>query len=126
LKEKQHGNSLGERMNNAFNNVFEKKYSKAIIIGTDCPALTEKVINDAFEKLNNYDVVIGPANDGGYYLLGMKKLHQQLFKNINWSTETVFDATINICNNLNLSYCLLPVLNDVDEEKDLQHLKLLQ
>jgi rSAM/selenodomain-associated transferase 1 len=124
-KELQHGNDLGERMLNAFYKVFKSNTNKAIIIGTDCPQLTTTIIEEAFESLKEFDVVIGPAADGGYYLLGMKEPHTQLFSNIQWSTDTVLEATLNLCKQLNLYYLLLPVLNDIDEEKDLQYLNFL-
>jgi rSAM/selenodomain-associated transferase 1 len=122
-KQLQHGNDLGERMMNAFQNVFQNDYSCAIIIGTDCPELDEKMVMNAFEVLDKYDVVIGPSADGGYYLLGMKTMHEQLFKNIQWSTNIVLQTTSERCNANNLSYFLLKELHDVDEENDLQYLK---
>ncbi len=121
LKAKQKGSTLGERMSNAFTEVFRMGYSKAVMIGSDCPGLTEEIINEAYKQLDKKDIVIGPAYDGGYYSLAMKVNHQQLFENIQWSTNTVLDATIAICAHLNLSYHLLPVLHDIDEEKDLEH-----
>ena len=124
-KQLQVGNDLGERMLNAFEFSFQKSNGKAIIIGCDCPQLTTQIINHAFEQLDNCDVIIGPAEDGGYYLLGMKKLHEQLFANIEWSTNKVLTATIKRCNENKLSYNLLPTLNDVDEENDLQYMNTL-
>lgn len=123
LKAKQRGTDLGERMTNAFNDVFQQGYTKAVIIGTDCPSLNEHIIHDAFEDLNNNDVVIGPAFDGGYYLLGMKEPHPYLFKNVEWSTPAVFETTIAKCTSLHLKSFILPRLHDIDEEKDLVHLK---
>jgi rSAM/selenodomain-associated transferase 1 len=123
LKTKQRGTDLGERMMNAFYDIFQHGYFKAVIIGTDCATLNADLIINAFEQLNNQDVVIGPSLDGGYYLLGMKILHQTLFENIAWSTGTVFDTTLAACNYSGLSYYLLPALNDVDEEKDLEDLR---
>ncbi len=122
-KQIQMGNDLGERMQNAFAYAFKKGYNQIVIIGTDCPDLNAALIMDAFAYLNNHDVVIGPAEDGGYYLLGMKTHYTVLFQNIIWSTGDVFDETIAICKNSKISYSLLPVLHDVDEEKDLIHLK---
>ncbi len=119
-KAAQQGNDLGERMMNAFKDAFAAATDRAVIIGTDCFEIDRHIIEHAFKQLNEHDIVIGPAMDGGYYLLGIKSLHQPLFENIPWSTETVFEATITVCNHLNLSYFLLPVLNDVDEEKDLK------
>jgi hypothetical protein len=118
-KEIQRGNELGERMKNAFITAFEKKYEKVIIVGTDCPELNKNILEQAFIQLNDYDLVIGPAKDGGYYLLGMKKMHSFLFENMSWSTSKVFNDTIVVCNNNQLNYFLLPELSDLDEEKDL-------
>ena len=72
-KEIQEGNDLGERMKNAFKSLFTAGYKNAIIIGTDCPGINKNILQNAFLKLNHSDIVIGPSNDGGYYLLGMKK-----------------------------------------------------
>jgi len=123
LKAKQHGKDLGEKMMNAFKEMFFKGYAKAVIIGTDCPSLNEYIIVEAFERLNEKDIVIGPACDGGYYLLGMKKLYPHLFENIDWSTPHVLNETLYACNKNDLDYFLLPALPDIDEEKDLIHLK---
>jgi len=123
-KELQQGNDLGERMKNAFSSIFQKGYDKAVIIGTDCPGLNAGIIMNTFAYLNLHDIAIGPAEDGGYYLLGMKQLYPGLFKNIKWSTNSVLGETISKCTALQLDYSLLPVLNDIDEEKDLQEFKL--
>lgn len=124
-KQVQIGNDLGERMMNAFNLAFKHNYKQIIIIGTDCAELNDDIINKAFVELNKYDVIIGPASDGGYYLLGIKEMHKQLFENIKWSTSRVFDETIGCCNNIGLKYYLLPTLHDVDEEKDLPYMKAI-
>ncbi|MDQ2751704.1 MAG: TIGR04282 family arsenosugar biosynthesis glycosyltransferase [Bacteroidota bacterium] len=116
----QEGNDLGERMNNAFHFVFQKRYNKVVIIGTDCFELNAEIIRNSFTLLNSHDVVIGPAEDGGYYLLGMKQLYSELFNDIQWSTDAVLAQTTNKCAALQLNHCLLPVLKDIDEEKDLQ------
>ncbi len=115
----QKGNSLGERMNNAFIEAFQKNYEKALIIGSDCAQLTTEIINNAFKKLNEVDVVIGPAYDGGYYLLGMKKYYIDFFLNKEWSTSEVYSQTVDDVKRLNLSYATLPVLLDIDTEEDL-------
>jgi glycosyltransferase A (GT-A) superfamily protein (DUF2064 family) len=75
---------------------------------------------NAFVYLNNHNVVIGPANDGGYYLLAMKKLHHELFKNIRWSTIKVLEQTLAVCKHLNLEAFLLPELSDIDDENELK------
>lgn len=126
LKQLQKGNDLGERMMNAFNYVFQKHYSNAIIIGTDCAELNEQMILNAFDNLNEYDVVIGPSVDGGYYLLGMKEITKHLFTAIEWSTNKVLNTTIERCHANNLSYFLLKELHDIDEEKDLAYMKVIQ
>jgi uncharacterized protein len=122
-KEIQQGNDLGERMRNAFILAFEKTYEKVIIVGTDCPQIDENILKNAFTKLDDHDIIIGPSTDGGYYLLGMKKAEPFLFENIKWSTGSVLKETISHCNKNNWSYFLLPELTDIDEEKDLVHFK---
>ena len=117
--ELQSGDSLGDRMHEAFDLLFRKGYHHCVIIGSDCPKLTKEIINSAFDNLETNDIVIGAAADGGYYLLGMKKLHSSLFKNKNWSTENVFIQTLIDIKKQELTYHTMPVLNDVDEEKDI-------
>ncbi|MEP6464825.1 MAG: TIGR04282 family arsenosugar biosynthesis glycosyltransferase [Parafilimonas sp.] len=121
-KQSQQGFELGERMLNAFDYAFSNGFFNVAIIGTDCPELTEEILNEAFTNLKSFDVVIGAAEDGGYYLLGMKKLHAYLFENIKWSTGEVCEKTIAHCKKDQLSYYMLPMLHDVDEEKDLKYL----
>jgi len=115
----QRGNDLGSRIENAFKNIFDEHYENIIIIGSDCFELSNEIIETAFSLLKKNDVVIGPAKDGGYYLLGMKKMYPSIFENINWSTSEVFYQTIQKIRSLNLSYELLPVLSDVDTVHDL-------
>lgn len=115
----QSGNDLGERMSNAFEYLFEKGFTKIVIIGSDCFELDEKMISNAFLKLNENEIVIGPATDGGYYLLGMQLPFKNLFENIVWSSDSVFNETIKQIQQHKLSLYLLPELSDVDEEKDI-------
>jgi len=119
-KQVQTGRDLGERMSNAFQLAFLKKHKKVIIIGSDCIDLTAKHIDEAFNLLEEKDIVIGPAKDGGYYLVGMKALHQTLFLNKKWSSSSVFSDTIESVRSLNLSLGLLEELSDIDDEKDLK------
>ena len=119
-KKLQSGNNLGERMKNAFKSSFTAGYQKVIIIGTDCFELNEGLISIAFERLNDDDIVLGPAKDGGYYLLGMKKFYPSLFENIEWSSEKVLKQTLTSAMRLNLSVFLLPQLSDIDREADLK------
>ncbi|QNF35140.1 TIGR04282 family arsenosugar biosynthesis glycosyltransferase [Adhaeribacter swui] len=110
---------LGERMQNAFAQAFAAGYEQVCIIGSDCFELTESIIEQAFEKLAQNDVVIGPAVDGGYYLLGLKSMQESFFKNKNWSTDTVLEDTLNNVKTAGQTVALLPQLTDIDEEKDL-------
>jgi rSAM/selenodomain-associated transferase 1 len=116
----QTGNDLGDKMKNAFATVFGNRNKKLVIIGTDCPDLNASVIMNAYVYLEDHDIVIGPASDGGYYLLGMKKLHPRLFEKIDWSTGKVLAQTLKICESSNLSTFLLPELSDIDDENDLK------
>jgi len=115
----QKGNDLGEKMKNAFQKAFKMGYKKVVIIGSDCFDLSEKIITDAFTILNESDVALGPAKDGGYYLLGMKTLYPTLFQNKLWSAENVLLDTLLDLAILDVSFKLLPILSDIDEEKDL-------
>lgn len=115
----QKGENLGERMSNAFIDAFKMGYKKVVIIGSDCFELNEDILNNAFKILEENDVVIGPAKDGGYYLLGLQKYYEQFFVNKTWSTENVLLETLHDLSNLKLSFKLLPTLSDIDEEKDL-------
>lgn len=119
----QKGKDLGERMDRAFGQAFAQNYEKVIIIGSDCIEITSDIIEDAFKALDNHNVVVGPAHDGGYYLLGMDRHYSHLFKDKAWSTPDVFLDTLLEIQKLKLSYSLLPTLTDVDEEKDLGALR---
>jgi rSAM/selenodomain-associated transferase 1 len=118
-KHLQVGADLGERMANAFNDGFNNGYKSICIIGTDCFELRSSMITEAFRRLLTHDIVIGPAQDGGYYLLGMNHLHSTIFKNKVWSTNTVLTDTLHDIKLQGLSCWQLQPLRDVDEEKDL-------
>lgn len=118
-KKIQTGTDLGERMASAFLAGFTSGFESICIIGTDCFELTGAILEEGFNKLQTYGAVIGPARDGGYYLLGMNSFHREFFKNKIWSSDTVRKNTVSDFNTLGLSYYQLPVLTDVDEEKDL-------
>ncbi|MDW5287946.1 TIGR04282 family arsenosugar biosynthesis glycosyltransferase [Formosa sp. PL04] len=117
-KKLQQGEDLGERMHHAFSDLFQNNYQKIIIIGSDILDLTTEIINDAFNKLEYHDVVIGPALDGGYYLLGIKTLQRDLFENKSWGTATVLEDTLK--NLTNKSVYLLEELNDIDTFEDIK------
>ncbi|WP_299273283.1 TIGR04282 family arsenosugar biosynthesis glycosyltransferase [uncultured Psychroserpens sp.] len=118
-KKLQNGSDLGMRMLNAFNELLNLGYKKVIIIGSDLLDLNERVIAEASSALDYHDVVIGPAEDGGYYLLGLKKMYPKLFKNKDWGTETVRQDTLKDLQNSNVH--LLKELNDIDTFDDMKH-----
>lgn len=121
--EVQAGKDLGLRMEDAFGRIFSKGYEKIVILGTDCGELESRILEEAFDLLENQEVVIGPARDGGYYLLGMKKLIGDLFSEIAWSTEKVLFQTMEKLENNSISYELLEILSDVDRIEDWKKLK---
>lgn len=118
-KHQQNGNDLGARMQNAFQGSFNAGYEKVMIIGSDLYDLTPKIIEDAFLKLNSNDVVIGPAEDGGYYLLGMNLLQPHIFQNKDWGTSSVRKETL--ANLKDKKVHLLTTLNDVDVFEDIEN-----
>lgn len=113
----QKGTDLGDRMLNAFNTVH-RSGDKTVIIGSDCPSLTAEMIETAFVELDTKDIILGPASDGGYYLLGLKVVHNLLFENIAWSSDQVLTQTLEIAQSLGLSVSLLPQLSDIDTLED--------
>ncbi len=115
----QSNGDLGARMNNAIKEVFQQGYEKAIVIGSDCAEINSDDINYAFQRLNSKEIVLGPALDGGYYLIGIKTVKPTLFNNITWSTTYVLEETISKINSENLSYALLDIKSDIDVEEDL-------
>ena len=115
----QVGEDLGIRMLHAFKNGFETGYEKVLIIGSDLYDLTAETIENAFKALENNEVVIGPAEDGGYYLLGMNSLEEKVFKNKDWGTETVRKNTLEDLKDKKVF--LLGELNDVDVFEDIEH-----
>ena len=121
-KHLQNGDDLGERMKNAFETLFKDGYKKVVIIGSDLLDLNESIIEKAFTALDKYDITIGPAQDGGYYLLGMKVLHPTIFDIENWGTETVYDQTISKL--IHDTVYVLETLNDIDTIEDLKPYKV--
>ena len=118
-KHQQVGEDLGIRMLHAFKNGFKAGYKKVIIIGSDLYDLTSETIENAIIALENNEVVIGPAEDGGYYLLGMNSLEEKVFKNKEWGTETVRKDTLEDLKDKKVF--LLGELNDVDIFEDIEH-----
>ncbi len=116
----QHGGDLGERMANAFAAVLEE--GPAVLIGTDCPALEPGDLDEAFAALHDHDAVLGPARDGGYYLLGLRRPDPRLFADIRWGTCHVLAETRERLAQLGWQWQELEVKSDIDRPEDLAHL----
>jgi rSAM/selenodomain-associated transferase 1 len=117
----QSGRDLGKRMTNAFQATFAEGFGRAVLVGTDIPAITKTIVQEAFLQLEAHDVVMGKALDGGYYLIGQKTNHDIIFKNIEWSTNTVFAQTLALIRAQGLTCALTPELPDIDTWEDLEH-----
>jgi len=124
IKKVQSGNDLGEKMKNAFAKGFHAGFQHIVIIGSDLLDITTEDINEAFEALKTYDYVLGPAEDGGYYLLGMNKLNSRLFENKDWSSNTVLQDTLIDLKTEHIA--LLDERNDIDTYEDLEEFKDLK
>ncbi len=118
-KEVQFGDDLGAKMKNAFKTFFENKYEKVVLIGSDLFDLEASLIYEAFEKLEKNEVVIGPALDGGYFLLGLKNIHPKIFQNKNWGSSSVRRDTLKNLEKVDVH--LLTTLNDIDVIEDIEH-----
>lgn len=114
----QQGEDLGKRMQHAFAQGFGMGYTNCVLIGSDCPQLQVEHLLKAFETLAQHDAVLGPATDGGYYLVGLRRPVPEIFIDIPWSTETVFQTTLARMHTHGISYALLPELRDIDTEED--------
>jgi len=119
-KHLQKGGNLGQRMSNAIQKGFSDGYERVAIIGSDCPALAPEHIKKTFSKLDDSDCVIGPASDGGYYLLGLRRFLPGIFEGMKWSHGSVLDETLAILGQQNYTVSLLEELNDIDTFEDLQ------
>ncbi len=122
-KHQQKGEDLGIRMHNAFQDALSKGYKKVVIVGSDLYDLNTEDIKQAFVQLDKHDVVIGPAEDGGYYLLGMKSLHSKVFKNKKWGTSSVLKDTLADLSNKVVK--LLDEKNDIDTWEDIKDIPFL-
>lgn len=121
----QQGDDLGERLISAFQIAFEQGVKAALALGSDTLGLKPELISKAFDELENYDVVLGPAKDGGYYLIGLSGLQPLLFQGIPWSTSGVFSTTLERIKQIELSHYLLHELDDLDEIKNLETRRIL-
>ncbi|WP_423818067.1 TIGR04282 family arsenosugar biosynthesis glycosyltransferase [Salinimicrobium sp. TIG7-5_MAKvit] len=117
-KKLQQGQDLGQRMEQAFSEAFKAGFQKVVIIGSDLFDIEEADLKMAFLTLDDHEYVVGPAQDGGYFLLGMKKPTPQLFRNKDWSTSRVLDQTLSDLEQEKLK--LLPVRNDIDTFEDMR------
>lgn len=120
-KKVQQGKDLGEKMQNAFNDGFREGFKQIILIGSDLPTISSTIIQQGFAALENNDIVFGPADDGGYYLIGMKKMYPSIFNNKPWSTEKLLTITLKELTQQKIA--LLTQLNDIDTEADLKEHK---
>ncbi|HRH41539.1 MAG TPA: TIGR04282 family arsenosugar biosynthesis glycosyltransferase [Pyrinomonadaceae bacterium] len=119
----QDGKDLGERMFNAFKFAVRKDSDSIVMIGTDSPTLPPTFIEKAFEYLEKTDAVLGKTEDGGFYLIGLRKLDLKIFADVEWSSEKTFEQTKRNLEKLGFSLAELPIWYDVDEPKDLERLK---
>ena len=120
----QRGQSLGERMSHAFEHLFASGFENIILIGSDLPTLSVKFFQQAYAELEkSADVVLGPSGDGGYYLIGMKRMLPDIFENVAWSSPDVLSQTIHKLDNLGLRHELLSEWYDIDTAKDLERLQ---
>ena len=124
LKFVQQGENLGERMLNAFKSGFEQGYEKIILIGSDLPDISPEVIEEGFSELNKKEAVFGPAEDGGYYLVGMNILNNFIFENKPWSESCLLEKTKKELKDKGVEFCLLKTLNDIDTFDDLKQSKI--
>jgi rSAM/selenodomain-associated transferase 1 len=115
----QGGGDLGARMARAFQEAFQAGMGRVTLVGTDCPGLTGRLIQKSFAVLKHSDVVLGPADDGGYYLIGLRRVIPQLFAEIPWGTDRVLQKTLRVAEAHQLQLSLLETLADVDRPEDL-------
>jgi rSAM/selenodomain-associated transferase 1 len=119
----QRGANLGERLARALGEHFDLGYRRVAIMNSDGPTLPLACLQEAFRALDDADITLGIGHDGGYYLIGMKHLHPELFEGIDWSTERVIPQTLAICRRIGLRVHELPEWYDVDVEEDLDRLR---
>jgi rSAM/selenodomain-associated transferase 1 len=120
----QRGNGFGERLSNATADLLQVGFESCCLINSDSPTATADAFREAVAQLRGPDdrIVLGPSDDGGYYLIGMRKLHRRLFQEIDWSTDRVFAQTVERASEIGLQVHVLPSCFDVDDRVALQRL----
>ena len=121
----QGGGDIGQRLHRAIEHVLDLGYTRVAAVASDVPALTSRVARGAFHALKSADIAIGPSTDGGYYLIGMKHARTEMFKGIQWSTNTVLKETITRATEMGLKIEILDILDDIDTPEDLERMGLL-
>ena len=116
---RQSEGDIGDRMASAFQASFAAGMNTVVLIGTDCPELNAPLLAEAFQLLRQHNLVLGPALDGGYYLIGLRGLIPELFTGIPWSTAEVLQQTLSVAQRLGLAVAKLPLLSDIDRPEDL-------
>lgn len=119
----QGAGDLGRRLSSAFDDAFSSGAERVVIIGSDCPDIAQTDIESAWAALENHDVVLGPAEDGGYWLIGLRAPQPALFNEIAWSSDTVFQTTVARAATNDLSVHVLRKLSDIDTIEDLRRLQ---
>jgi len=120
----QRGDDLGERLRNCFADLFTMRFESVVVIGADSPTLPGELIYDAFDSLENEnDVILGPATDGGYYLIGMRRLHPRLFEAVPWGTSEVMAVTEARAGEAGVNLIVMPEWYDVDTPAELEKLR---
>jgi rSAM/selenodomain-associated transferase 1 len=112
---------LGQKLAAAFGDAFAQGYSRVVIIGSDCPYVTIHDISDAFKSLQEKPLVLGPATDGGYWLIGLNRMVEELFEKMPWSSDLLLEKTVEKARDLDMPFQLLRELRDIDEMPDWQH-----
>lgn len=115
----QVGNDLGARLAFAFDQAFARGFQRVVVVGGDCPELTSDILSRAFDRLRHEEMVLGPAADGGYYLMGLRRAVPQLFQGITWGSDQVLRQTVRAARQADMEPSLLPRLIDVDRPADL-------
>ncbi len=111
---------LGLNMSHSFDVIFRKEYQKAALVGADIPDLSESIVHHAFDLLSDNDLVYGPAEDGGYYLVGMRKLIKEVFENVPWSSDMTLSKSLAQAGKSGYTVGFTKTLRDIDTIEDVK------